>query len=486
MISLSAELQGVLERLPDHISQSLGSGGYRHIIQSHAESLDTIGRDAEKTTAKTRAQLTCKASSILFTGFIKPLNSIEVALSLKIITYTQSRFAIRSAGHNANPGFSSTGEEGVVLDLGALNTVELSSEREIVSLGPGATWEKVYEELEKYELTVVGGRVSGVGVGGLILGGGMSHFSNHWGLVCDNVKNFEVVLADSSIAHANAIENPQLFRALKGGGSNFGVVTKFDLYTYPDYRVWYTFKVYNASDSERVIKASERVQKAMDEDDRIGFFLVTNSAFLVAGMLYMGWPEETPGIFRVFEDIKPMMDAVPETKGTQLSVIQAFDMSEEGKRESGTATTRPDADLYLELHKVLQDIAKSAAVTLQFTFQPIGKAAVNKGNEYGGNCLNIPRENQSWLAMMVQWNDDANDGEARSQISQLISSLKSTCKTRGHLLDFHFMNDCSYTQSPFQGYGKENLAFLKATAAEWDLQGVFQKLQSSGFLLSKM
>jgi predicted alternative tryptophan synthase beta-subunit len=52
--------------------------------------------------------------------------------------------------------------------------------------------------------------------------GGMSHFSNHWGLVCDNVKNFEVVLGSSDIVQANADENPDLFRALKGGGSNFG------------------------------------------------------------------------------------------------------------------------------------------------------------------------------------------------------------------------------------------------------------------------
>ena len=74
--------------------------------------------------------------------------------------------------------------------------------------------------------------------------GGMSHFSNHWGMVCDNVKNFEVgasistvdrftfkalflfeaqvVLANSTVVHANADENPDLFRALKGGGPNFG------------------------------------------------------------------------------------------------------------------------------------------------------------------------------------------------------------------------------------------------------------------------
>jgi FAD/FMN-containing dehydrogenase len=58
-----------------------------------------------------------------------------------------------------------------VLDLGILNDVILSSAKDIVSVGAGATWDLAYEQLEKHELTVVGGRVNGVGVGGLLTGG---------------------------------------------------------------------------------------------------------------------------------------------------------------------------------------------------------------------------------------------------------------------------------------------------------------------------
>jgi FAD/FMN-containing dehydrogenase len=94
-----------------------------------------------------------------------------VALALKIVTFVRSKFAVCSCGHSANPGFASIGESGVLLDLGALNEISLSKEKNIVSLGPGAKWDEVYEELEKEGLTVVGGRVAGVGVGGLITGG---------------------------------------------------------------------------------------------------------------------------------------------------------------------------------------------------------------------------------------------------------------------------------------------------------------------------
>jgi FAD/FMN-containing dehydrogenase len=89
-----------------------------------------------------------------------------VALALKIVTRLQSDFAVRSGGHNPSPGFSSVGQSGILLDLSALNEINLSHERDVASVGPGATWDSVYEELEKHQLTVVGGRVSGVGVGG--------------------------------------------------------------------------------------------------------------------------------------------------------------------------------------------------------------------------------------------------------------------------------------------------------------------------------
>jgi FAD/FMN-containing dehydrogenase len=70
-----------------------------------------------------------------------------------------------------HPGFSSVDISGVLLDLGALSEITLSPKGDIVSVGPGATWDRVYEELERHELTVVGGRASGVGVGGLLVGG---------------------------------------------------------------------------------------------------------------------------------------------------------------------------------------------------------------------------------------------------------------------------------------------------------------------------
>lgn len=278
---------------------------------------------------------------------------MEVRIALKIIASLQSKFAVRTVGHNANPGFSSVNESGVVIDLRELKSVALAPERDVVSVGPGAMWGEVYDMLEKDELTVVGGRVSEVGVGGLLLGCGMSHFSNRWGMACDNVKNFEVstrrmiiqiqlcskrideivqvVLANSEVVSANEHENQDLFRSLKGGGPNFGIVTRFDLYTYPDDKVWYTFKMYSANDTERVMRAAIDVQKAMAVDDQIGFFLTCTGNSFVAGMLHLGWTSSPVTAFKAFDEITPMIVTVPETNGTASSVAAAVSMNEPAK-----------------------------------------------------------------------------------------------------------------------------------------------------------
>jgi hypothetical protein len=76
------------------------------------------------------------------------------------------------------------------------------------------------------------------------------------------------------------------------------------------------------------MKAAVEVQKAMDEDDHIGFFLVVQAAYLVAGMLYKGYSQSPPGVFHAFDGIVPITTAVPETNGTQLSVARAAAMDE--------------------------------------------------------------------------------------------------------------------------------------------------------------
>ena len=164
------------------------------------------------------------------------LSSRNILDALSIIIKHNTTLAIVSGGHSSNPGGSNI-DSGVTIDLGLLNEVTLTGDGSEVWIGPGARWGDVYKALEPYGLTVAGGRLSHVGVGGLVLGGGLSWFANQVGFVCDAVVEFETVTPGLRILRASATENANLFWALKGSLGAFGVITRIKMSTIPNTRI---------------------------------------------------------------------------------------------------------------------------------------------------------------------------------------------------------------------------------------------------------
>ena len=119
-----------------------------------------------------------------------------------------------------------------------LTTLSLSPDSKIVSFGPAHKWGDVYNYLQAYNLSVAGGRLSPVGVPGLLLGGGINFYGNQHGFSADTVVRYEVVLSGGEIVYATKDSQSDLFWALKGGSSNFGIVTRFDMETFPSNKVW--------------------------------------------------------------------------------------------------------------------------------------------------------------------------------------------------------------------------------------------------------
>lgn len=99
-----------------------------------------------------------------------------------------------------------------------------------VRAGSAFRWQQLYEYLGNQSLIVNGGRVASVG-SSLLLGGGLSYFSGFTGWAANNIVNYEVLLANSSVIQVNNFTAPDLYWALKGGSSNFGIVTRYDIAT---------------------------------------------------------------------------------------------------------------------------------------------------------------------------------------------------------------------------------------------------------------
>ncbi len=116
----------------------------------------------------------------------------DVAVLIGTARSTGCPFAVRGGGHSDIPGASNS-DGGITMNLAGLSDVVVDESAGVARLGAGAKWGAVYRELEKTNRTVVGGRLTDVGVGGLLLGGGLSHFSGLHGWACDNVRNYEVI-----------------------------------------------------------------------------------------------------------------------------------------------------------------------------------------------------------------------------------------------------------------------------------------------------
>src|SRR5262249_12420543 len=158
------------------------------------------------------------------------LNVSDVQNAIRAATETGILTAIRCGGHSL-AGFSTC--DGLVIDLSPMRQVEVDPEARRARFAGGCLLGSVDVATQKAGLVFPSGVVSHTGASGLILGGGTGWLTRRFGLSCDNVEQFTLVTADSSIVRANAKENPDLFWALRGGGGNFGVVTEFEVKLHP-------------------------------------------------------------------------------------------------------------------------------------------------------------------------------------------------------------------------------------------------------------
>ena len=139
--------------------------------------------------------------------------------------------AVRAGGHGI-VGSAIANEDGVTLDMTLQRRVEVDPEQMVVHVQGGCKLGDVDEACAEHGVAVPAGIVSDTGVPGLALGGGIGWLSRKHGLTCDNFVSLEVVTAAGEVIEVSADSHPDLFWALRGGGGNFGVVTRFSFQAY--------------------------------------------------------------------------------------------------------------------------------------------------------------------------------------------------------------------------------------------------------------
>jgi FAD/FMN-containing dehydrogenase len=139
--------------------------------------------------------------------------------------------AVRGGGHNI--AGNALCDDGVVIDLSRMKAASVDPAARRVSIEGGATLADLDAATQKHGLATPLGINSTTGVAGLTLGGGFGWLSRKHGMTIDNLESVEVVTAAGEVVRASATEHPDLFWALRGGGGNFGVVTRFEFRLHP-------------------------------------------------------------------------------------------------------------------------------------------------------------------------------------------------------------------------------------------------------------
>ncbi len=156
---------------------------------------------------------------------VQPTSAEDVAAAVAFARDKGVLLSVKCGGHNI--AGTAIADGGLTLDMSRMRDVTVDVDAKIAAVGAGCLLGDVDGATQEHGLATVLGFVSDTGVAGLTLGGGFGYLTRRFGWAVDNLEEVEIVTADGRIRTANRDENADLFWALRGGGGNFGVVTRF-------------------------------------------------------------------------------------------------------------------------------------------------------------------------------------------------------------------------------------------------------------------
>lgn len=374
-----------------------------------------------------------------------------------------------------------------------------------VSVGSGQTWGPLYLEVEKYNLTLVGGREDTVGVSGLTLGGGASFYTGLHGFACDRVVNYEIVLGDGSIVNANANSSTELFKALKGGSNNFGIVTRFDLQTFPatpgGLYAGLLFMDYDTNKDavlQQLVRLIDTNEEHRDDAETVSF--IYNN------------PDDTPSIAVQVVNVNGIENSTSFAPLNNLTIeydtrrrqsygtfITAYEASG-GLRTSWYSicfqnninVLNKASSLFEEVVNDLNTLIPDSGYTMTFVFQPLPKyfASVSASAGAGqGNSLGL---SDSVTANSVIFLAEAQALTVRDEaiinqkLAALTAELEAYAAEQDASTSWLYLNYVNPEQDPLSSYGEESVDFLKQVANKYDPSGFFQTRVDGGFKLSSL
>ncbi|KAI1209700.1 FAD-binding domain-containing protein [Annulohypoxylon truncatum] len=430
--------------------------------------------------------------------FLTPGSPSQVADILKAIKPfgLHSKVAICGAGQQATPGVANV-RDGITIHLKNLRGITLNLGNKIVSVAAGEKMGDVYEVVMSAGLGVVGNRHSSGGIGGDAVQGGLSYFSYSRGFVCDNVVNYEVVLANGEVVNANAETNSDLWIALKGGGNNFGIVTRFDLRVFEQGHLWGGKVFYFQPSFSRQIQSLVDYLHDPKPDTDVHICVSLGYAgafgdFVCMNDVFSTRPEK-PKALEPFADIQPQIDQMNSLRIDSLKnfTSEGFAGATANRVVKMSTTVKANTDI-LEYsvkayHAAFDKLKGVANILFSITFEPIPVSMMENSIIRGGNSLGLKPEDGPLVVVLfyTSW-DNASDDELVYDVNkEAIATIEKEAQDKNVSASYRYLNYTFPNQDPFASYGPESKAHLLKTSAKYDPDGFFESAGAGPFKLRR-
>ncbi|KAK4047235.1 hypothetical protein OIV83_005538 [Microbotryomycetes sp. JL201] len=418
------------------------------------------------------------------TCLVKPRSAQEVSDVIKQVGAKRIPFAVSTAGHASNPGFSST--KGVHITLNGLtldgtNSMKLNADKTELTYTPGHVWDDLYQFMldNAPGRMVVGGRVSGVGVGGFVVaGGGYSWLSNQYGLVIDTVTSMQVVLPSGEIVTASESENPDLFFGVRGAGNEFGVVTAITAKTYPSGpNVYGGIALYDGLNLKGLAQATTNFSRT-NRDAKASVLPTFNAvAGLPGAVLIEFYDGEKPpaGTFAAFDEAKAKPISKDFKTRSWTSLVQASP-ADATANQRGAFHTISLLDYSPKImDAIIQQVQYYGSISLlhsatfiSYDVEPFVPSYFD--NSKGGAYPHSSTRPLLPLNLYFAWTNPLEDNFWRNELKKSADLLLNIARQEGQAVDpqIRYPNYALADTPLIELYGEENLAQLKAIKRKYD------------------
>jgi len=428
----------------------------------------------------------------------KPANAKDVAVAVRLAKQTHCQFAVRSGGHGTG---ASNIQDGLVMSFEKMNEITVSADKSSVTIGPGNTWAQVYKTLEDKNVVVAGGRYPSVGVGGLIMGGGISFFAATRGWTCNNVIEYEVVLANGKIITASKDSHPDLFWALCGAGSVFGVVTSFKLEAFPlaGGKIWGGLRLSGEDAFPALLQAvynwGTDIKTDPDAAMITTFGLIPGGTKIAVTILThadaTAHTSTPPAVMKKFLAVPAFQDTTSVRTVESLITEMSYGDTDLHRRRRSTATFRLDLDLLTYVQETCYEEYEKLAVTVpslmgMCVFQVISKSQVEISAKKGGNPLGLNDKDAPYFLLntWLTWDDASGDVRVELAARMIVEKAAAYAKAKKLDVAYRYLNYAGEFQDPVASYGKENGEKLEKILKKYDEAGVLKGLRPGIFGMS--